>query len=101
MFSSSLLLGSVLAAGSLVNAATRQFSIEASWATGAPDGFERQVILVNGTSPGPALIVDQGDDVEVRFSTIVRIASANMDRSSTSKITLVLLRLFTFTVLRC
>ncbi|KAF7185514.1 Laccase abr2 [Pseudocercospora fuligena] len=64
MFSSSLLLGSVLAAGSLVNAATRQFSIEASWATGAPDGFERQVILVNGTSPGPALIVDQGDDVE-------------------------------------
>lgn len=68
MFPSLVLLGSVLAASSLVHAATRQFYIQAAWGTGSPDGYARQMILVNGTSPGPALVVDQGDDVEVRFS---------------------------------
>lgn len=47
-------------------AATKQFSIELAWAAGSPDGFERQIILVTGQSPGLALVIDQDDDVEVR-----------------------------------
>ncbi|KAI5363187.1 putative multicopper oxidase, type 1, multicopper oxidase, copper-binding, cupredoxin [Septoria linicola] len=64
MLSPITLLACLLTISSSALAATRRFAIEASWGSGAPDGFERQMILVNGTSPGPALIVDQGDDVE-------------------------------------
>ena len=32
-----------------------------------PQGFNRSAILVNGTSPGPDLILDEGDWVEVRL----------------------------------
>lgn len=46
-------------------AATKHFSIEVTWATRAPDGVPRQQILLNGQSPGPTLVVDQGDEVEV------------------------------------
>ena len=48
-------------------AATRQFSVELEWANASPDGFEKQQIMVNGQSPGPALVIDQDDDVEVRL----------------------------------
>lgn len=47
--------------------ATRQFSVVLTWSTGSPDGFEKQQILVNGQLPGPALVIDQDDDVEVCF----------------------------------
>lgn len=47
------------------SAVTRRFAIDVQWGTGAPDGFERRMMLVNGTSPGPPLVVDQGDNVEV------------------------------------
>ncbi|PIA88805.1 Laccase-1 [Cercospora beticola] len=46
------------------SAVTRRFAIDVQWGTGAPDGFERRMMLVNGTSPGPPLVVDQGDNVE-------------------------------------
>lgn len=55
----------LLGLGSAAHAATRRFAIEPQWGTGAPDGFTRPMILVNGTSPGPPLVVDEGDDVEV------------------------------------
>jgi FtsP/CotA-like multicopper oxidase with cupredoxin domain len=42
------------------------FIIDLTWEVGAPDGFSREMILVNGTSPGPALILDEGDNVKVR-----------------------------------
>lgn len=42
------------------------FTIDLTWEVGAPDGFSREMILVNGTSPGPALHIDQGDNVKVR-----------------------------------
>jgi FtsP/CotA-like multicopper oxidase with cupredoxin domain len=60
----------VLAFCASVQAATRHFSIEVEWAERAPDGFSRQQIVVNGTSPGPALIIDEGDDVEVRMHPV-------------------------------
>ncbi|KAF2161746.1 multicopper oxidase [Zasmidium cellare ATCC 36951] len=59
-----LLAISVILFDSWSYAATQQFSIELAWATRAPDGFERPQILVNGQSPGPALVIDQYDEVE-------------------------------------
>jgi hypothetical protein len=41
------------------------FPVTLTWTKGSPDGFEREMIFVNGQSPGPALILDEGDDVEV------------------------------------
>ena len=69
----------LLSFSSCVYAATRRFAIEPQWGTGAPDGYTRQMILVNGTSPGPALIVDQWDEVEVchamsrHFNILIRM----------------------------
>lgn len=44
--------------------ATVLFPVTLTWAKGAPDGFERDMIFVNGQMPGPTLNLDQGDDVE-------------------------------------
>ncbi|KAF2228885.1 multicopper oxidase [Viridothelium virens] len=40
------------------------FTINLTWDYGAPDGFSREMILINGTSPGPALLINQGDNVK-------------------------------------
>lgn len=65
MFSVSNLVLFPLLVSSGVHAATRYFTIDVTWESKAPDGYTRQQIVMNGTSPGPALIVDQYDDVEV------------------------------------
>lgn len=44
---------------------TARFSFELSWGRRAPDGVERDMILVNGQFPGPILEVTEGDDVVV------------------------------------
>lgn len=44
---------------------TKTFQLDLTWETRAPDGVERQVALVNGQYPGPPLILDEGDNVEV------------------------------------
>lgn len=61
------LLSLGLLAASLVDfaAATVVFPVTLIWAKGAPDGFEREMIFVNGQMPGPTLNLQQGDDVEV------------------------------------
>ncbi|EOA85322.1 uncharacterized protein SETTUDRAFT_163983 [Exserohilum turcica Et28A] len=33
--------------------------------TGAPDGFERPMLLINGQYPGPTIFADWGDDLEI------------------------------------
>ncbi|KAJ5799246.1 multicopper oxidase [Penicillium psychrosexuale] len=45
-------------------AKTVSFTINLTWDYGAPDGFSRKMILINGTSPGPPLLIDQGDNVK-------------------------------------
>lgn len=47
---------------------TARFSLELSWGRRAPDGVERDMILVNGQFPGPRLEVNEGDDVVVEVS---------------------------------
>lgn len=36
-----------------------------TWVAGAPNGQERDVIKINGQFPGPPLICDEDDDIEV------------------------------------
>jgi FtsP/CotA-like multicopper oxidase with cupredoxin domain len=42
-----------------------------TYAKGAPDGIERDMIFINGQFPGPDLIFDEGDDVVVRSGSLV------------------------------
>ncbi|KAF1837419.1 laccase [Decorospora gaudefroyi] len=44
---------------------TVKYHLTISNATGAPDGFERPVFLINGQMPGPTLVADWGDDIEI------------------------------------
>lgn len=44
---------------------TKRFELNLTWDTKAPDGVERNQSLINGQFPGPALIFDEGDNVEV------------------------------------
>jgi len=46
-------------------AGTSKFTLDLTWGTGAPDGFEREMIFVNGKSPGPVLDIKQDDWVEI------------------------------------
>jgi len=43
------------------------FPITLTWEKGAPDGFERDIIFMNGQFPGPTLEMNQGASVEVRW----------------------------------
>ncbi|KAL3477245.1 laccase-1 [Aspergillus californicus] len=50
----------------LTSAKVVQETLELTWELGAPNGGEpREMILTNGEYPGPNLIWDEGDDVEV------------------------------------
>ncbi|KAG0652284.1 Conidial pigment biosynthesis oxidase abr2 [Hyphodiscus hymeniophilus] len=40
------------------------FPVALTWGKGSPDGFERDMIFVNGQMPGPTLNLEEGDDVE-------------------------------------
>lgn len=65
-----LLFARLLAAWSLpANAPStqvREFDLVVTWAKHAPDGFSRNMFLINGQSPGPTIEVDQNDWVIVR-----------------------------------
>jgi FtsP/CotA-like multicopper oxidase with cupredoxin domain len=41
------------------------FPLTLTWEKGAPDGFERDMILMNGQFPGPTLEMKEGANVEV------------------------------------
>ncbi|KAK4216910.1 Cupredoxin [Rhypophila decipiens] len=43
----------------------KHFEFTVTWEKYAPDGFSRDMILINGLFPGPSLEMDQGDEVEV------------------------------------
>jgi len=56
---------------------TANFKLELTWGKGAPDGYEREMIFINGQYPGPLLDVRQDDWVEIEvvnsmpFSTTI------------------------------
>ncbi|CAJ2509011.1 Uu.00g140370.m01.CDS01 [Anthostomella pinea] len=46
-------------------AATVKHDWALTWTSGAPNGQEREMIKINGEFPGPALICDEDDDIEI------------------------------------
>ncbi|KAL2698464.1 hypothetical protein AAEP93_009852 [Penicillium crustosum] len=50
---------------------TKKFELNLTWDTKAPDGVERQQALINGQFPGPSLIFDEGDNVEVTVNNFL------------------------------
>lgn len=42
------------------------FDFAVSWGESAPADIKRNMLLVNGQSPGPVIEVDQGDEVVLR-----------------------------------
>lgn len=47
------------------NGEPRKFELTLTWEKHAPDGFEREMALINGGFPGPLMEINEGDDVEV------------------------------------
>jgi FtsP/CotA-like multicopper oxidase with cupredoxin domain len=43
----------------------REFEFTITKEKKAPDGFEREFIVVNGQFPGPHIEINEGDDVEI------------------------------------
>ncbi|EEQ32242.1 uncharacterized protein MCYG_05061, partial [Microsporum canis CBS 113480] len=43
----------------------RLFSLTVTWGKHSPDGFMRDMILINGQFPGPVLEANEGDEVWV------------------------------------
>lgn len=70
----SVLFGCVglgVASAVLKNSPTKRFELNLTWGTRAPDGVERQQVLINGQFPGPPLIIDEGDNVEVTVNNFL------------------------------
>ncbi|KAL1594398.1 hypothetical protein SLS60_010158 [Paraconiothyrium brasiliense] len=45
--------------------ADSRYTLELTWARGSPDGFEREMILINGHFPGPHIELEEGDWAEI------------------------------------
>jgi FtsP/CotA-like multicopper oxidase with cupredoxin domain len=84
-----LLLLYLLPLGSLALAKEydKVFDLTLTWEKHAPDGFERDMILINGQFPGPLLEMDEDDYVEVKvhnkmpFNTTVHFHGMYTPRS--------------------
>ncbi|KAI0856131.1 multicopper oxidase [Xylaria cubensis] len=46
--------------------ATRTYDLTVTWEKHAPNGFSRDMVLINGLFPGPLIEANEGDDVLVR-----------------------------------
>ena len=53
------------AAANPLTTSPRRFEWTLSWEEYAPDGFSRELILINGKFPGPKVELNEGDDVEI------------------------------------
>jgi FtsP/CotA-like multicopper oxidase with cupredoxin domain len=57
-------------------ATTVHFKLELTWGKGSPDGFERDMIYINGQHPGPLLDICQNDWVEIEVSNLMPFNSS-------------------------
>ncbi|CAK7201482.1 hypothetical protein SEUCBS139899_004187 [Sporothrix eucalyptigena] len=68
----------------------RSFDLTITWEEHAPDGYARDMALINGQYPGPLLEVDEGDVVEVwvhnemPYNTTVHFHGIEMEGSNWS-----------------
>lgn len=63
LLSASFLLQLLWVRCSVSKVVQHEFSM--TWESGAPNGQSRDMILINGQFPGPALMLDEQDEVEV------------------------------------
>lgn len=68
-----MLLLAILELVASTHAAQANFALDLTWKKGAPNGVERDMIFVNDIFPGPALIMDQGDEVTVSSQPQIRL----------------------------
>ena len=61
------LLTLCLSLAAVVTAGQSHFKLELTFGSGTPDGFERDMVFINGQHPGPLLEVEQGDWVEIEI----------------------------------
>ncbi|KAE8441574.1 laccase, multicopper oxidase, benzenediol:oxygen oxidorectuctase [Mollisiaceae sp. DMI_Dod_QoI] len=52
---------------------TREFWLSVENTTAAPDGYERYILTFNGTSPGPAIIADWGDNLVIHVTNNLEV----------------------------
>lgn len=57
---------------------TVKYHLEITNGTGSPDGFERPMMLINGQYPGPTIVADWGDDLEITVSSKLRTNGTGM-----------------------
>lgn len=53
-------------------AAKVEKTLRFTWDKGAPNGQSREMIYTNGQFPGPSLLLDEDDDVEVSVKIIFK-----------------------------
>jgi hypothetical protein len=86
-----------LASAVVASAGSCHFKLELTWGKGSPDGFERDMIFINGQYPGPVLDIQQDDWVEIDvvnnlpFNTSIHAHGSPHD-SSRQKLKLTLYR---------
>ncbi|KAG8905874.1 hypothetical protein FRB99_008085 [Tulasnella sp. 403] len=63
------------AVGLAVASSVKLFTLDLTVGSIAPDGTKRQAYLINGQTPGPNLIIDQGDEVSVTINNRLNVPS--------------------------
>lgn len=67
---------SLLGVAAIAQAAKLHYSLDLTWGTGSPNGVSREMIFVNGQFPGPAIILDEGDEAIVSLWPYCSIATS-------------------------
>jgi FtsP/CotA-like multicopper oxidase with cupredoxin domain len=67
----SILVTLCLSFPSYTFADTSRFKLVMTWGKGAPDGYERDMIYINGQYPGPLLDIRQDDWVEIEVFNLM------------------------------
>ncbi|KFY67417.1 hypothetical protein V496_01608 [Pseudogymnoascus sp. VKM F-4515 (FW-2607)] len=76
-----MLLKSLLSACALLSwtdtasAALRKYNFTIHTGSNAPDGYTRQVYLINGQQPAPLIDINEGDELEVFVQNDLPVAS--------------------------
>lgn len=76
----------LLASRSIVFAATVTYNWDIGWVTAAPDGFQRQVIGINGQWPCPLIEATVGDTVVVKLTNNLGTQSTSLHFHGISQI---------------
>lgn len=63
------------------NARTLPYTLDIVHEMVAPDGFRRSAVTINGTSPGPVITLNKGDDAAVHVNNMLSDRSMNLTTS--------------------